>query len=49
MIPIYFAMPVTHYKTIELQSDIEFLKTLNYIPYVPDSEKDNIGYKQYDT
>jgi len=47
MIPVYFAMPVTHYHTAELKSDLEYLDSMEYAPYVPSSDEDEAGYKAY--
>ena len=47
MIKTYFAMPVTYYNDRGLIKDVNFLKSIGYDPYIPNSEADDIGYKKY--
>lgn len=43
----YFAMPVTHYNTPELELDISLIRSNGCEPYIPSSAEDDTGYKDH--
>lgn len=47
MIKTYFAMPITYYNDPGLLNDINFLKSIGYDPYIPNSATDEAGYESH--